>query len=243
MVNQMHIIQVEETDSTNRYLRDYKGDEDKVLVRARHQTAGRGQGGNRWEDSAGDNLLFSIRVQPADLSVRHAFVLAMAEALALKAALDGYAEDIVLKWPNDVYWHDRKLSGTLIDTSVSKGQIRRMILGTGINVNQKRFCSDAPNPVSLCHIVGHDVDTDDLLRQILDAFDIYYNKVEVGDHGGIIGEYHAALYRRCGFYSYRDAGGGFDARLVRVGSDGRLTLCDTCGVERSYGFKEVEFII
>ena len=64
-----------------------------------------------------------------------------------------------------------------------------------------------------------------------------------GDYAGISREYHEALYRRKGFYRYRDGDGEFDAELVGVAYDGRLSLHDSEGRQRSYTFKEVEFII
>ena len=224
----MRVIRLDTVDSTNTYLHAYRGDEDVVVVTARHQTAGRGQGGNRWEDAEGQNLLFSIQIRPVKVAISHQFVLAMAEALELK-------------WPNDIYHRDRKLSGTLIETAVSGGRLKRMILGTGINVNQRRFTSDAPNPVALSQITGSDESIDHLLERILQAFDDYYRRVLEGDYAGISREYHEALYRRKGFYRYRD--GEFDAELVGVAYDGRLSLRDSEGRQRSYAFKEVEFII
>ena len=238
----MRVIRLDTVDSTNTYLHAYRGDED-VVVTARHQTAGRGQGGNRWEDAEGQNLLFSIQIRPVEVAIGHQFVLAMAEALALKRALDAYADGMELKWPNDIYHRDRKLSGTLIETAVSGGRLKRMILGTGINVNQRSFTSDAPNPVSLSQITGSDESIDHLLERILQAFDDYYRRVQEGDYAGISREYHEALYRRKGFYRYRDADGEFDAELVGVAYDGRLSLRDSEGRQRSYAFKEVEFII
>ena len=239
----MRVIRLDTVDSTNTYLHAYRGDEDVVVVTARHQPAGRGQGGNRWEDAEGQNLLFSIQIRPVEVAIGHQFVLAMAEALALKRALDAYADGMELKWPNDIYHRDRKLSGTLIETAVSGGRLKRMILGTGINVNQRRFTSDAPNPVSLSQITGRDECIDHLLERILQAFDDYYRRVLEGDYAGISREYHEALYRRKGFYRYRDGDGEFDAELVGVAYDGRLSLRDSEGRQRSYTFKEVEFII
>ena len=239
----MRVIRLDTVDSTNTYLHAHRGDEDVVVVAARHQTAGRGQGGNRWEDAEGQNLLFSIQIRPVEVAIDHQFVLAMAEALALKRALDAYADGMELKWPNDIYHRDRKLSGTLIETAVSGGRLKRMILGTGINVNQRRFTSDAPNPVSLSQITGSDESIDHLLERILQAFDDYYRRVLEGDYAGISREYHEALYRHKGFYRYRDKDGEFDAELVGVAYDGRLSLRDSEGRQRSYAFKEVEFII
>ena len=242
-MNNPHIIRLDTIDSTNNYLRSYRGNDDIVVVTARHQTAGRGQGDHRWEDNAGQNLLFSIQVKPDTVPIDHQFVLAMAEALALKSALDIYTDDIRLKWPNDIYYHNRKLSGTLIETSVNGGNLKRMILGTGINVNQQRFYSDAPNPISLCQITGKEENIDTLLQHILKAFCRYYNMATEGNYAAISREYHQALYRREGAYRYRDTSGEFTAEITGVGYDGRITMRDSMGQLRRYAFKEVEFII
>ena len=114
-------INLHSTDSTNNYLRGYvmNDNDDIVVVKADYQTAGRGQGSNTWESEDGKNLLFSLMVLPHTVPVASQFVLSMTMAVALKEALDGYAEGFELKWPNDIYWHNLKISGTLIETTVS----------------------------------------------------------------------------------------------------------------------------
>ena len=239
------IIHLRETDSTNHLLRDYKddGSADIVVVTADHQTAGRGQGTNTWESEADKNLLFSIKVRPEKVPIRMQNMLSMTEALAVKEALDSYAEGITLKWPNDVYWHDQKISGTLIETTLAHQHISSCIFGTGINVNQVAFVSDAPNPVSLEQILGHEVAVDEVLQRVLTAFEKYYELLDEGDYGDISALYHLALYRRKGYHRYRDADGAFEGALVEVEDDGHLILHDRQGVMRSYLFKEVEFVL
>ena len=238
------IIHLEEVDSTNRFLHDYVPDEgeEMTLVTALYQTAGRGQGNNKWESRAGDNLLFSLLVHPVGVPLARQFLLSEAGALALKEALDTYADGISVKWPNDIYWHDRKISGTLIETRVSGGALKDFIFGCGINVNQQEFCSDAPNPVSLCRIIGHPVPLEELLDRVITAFRKYYAMILDGEYADVSALYHAALYRRKGFYAYRDQDGAFEGAVVEVEDDGHLILRDEAGSIRSYAFKEVEFI-
>lgn len=237
------IIRLKEIDSTNCFLREYKeeGEEDMLIAVADFQTAGKGQGTHTWESEEGKNLLFSIKVHPHWVPVRQQFLLSMAEALALKDALDTYVDGITLKWPNDVYWNDKKISGTLIETTVDSKGIKTCIFGTGINVNQLEFSSDAPNPVSLCQILGHEVDRDELLQKIVDAFEQYYELLRRADYMDVSGIYHLALYRRKGFHRYEDADGEFEGALVEVEDDGHLILHDKQGVMRSYAFGEVKF--
>ena len=238
-------IRFKETDSTSRYLREYvpAEGEDVTIAVADFQTAGQGMGTNTWESEPGQNLLFSILVHPVMLPVNRQFLLSMAEAVALQETLSRYTDGITIKWPNDIYWHDQKISGTRIDTSLSSHGIKNFILGTGIDVNQREFHSDAPNPVSLRQILGHDVDKDELLNRVTDSFMKYYGMIVGGDYTDIAALYHQSLYRAHGFHSYSDADGDFEAAIVEVEDDGHLILRDREGMIRSYEFKEIKFKI
>lgn len=237
------IIRLKEIDSTNRFLRELKDEqEDEMVVAvADFQTAGKGQGSHTWESEAGKNLLFSIKVHPRWVPVRQQFLLSMAGAIAIKEALETYVDGITLKWPNDVYWNDKKISGTLIETSIDSKGIKTCIFGIGINVNQEAFHSDAPNPVSLRQILGHEVDKDELLQKVIEGFRRYYELLRRADYMDVSGIYHLSLYRRKAFHRYEDADGDFEGAFVEVEDDGHLILHDKQGVIRSYSFGEVKF--
>ncbi len=239
------LIRLDETDSTNNFLRTQSldGDADMVVATAEHQTAGRGQGTNTWESEPSSNLLFSVLTRPQGVDIAQQFVLSMAEALAVKDALDRYTDGIKLKWPNDIYWNDRKICGTLIETSVSGRAINRCIFGTGININQRTFTSNAPNPVSIAQITGHDADREKILGHFLEAFVSLHAMATNGEGDTISQLYHDALYRRTGFHAYRDKNGTFMAETMHVDLNGRLHLIDDTQRPRDYTFKEIQFII
>ena len=104
------IIRLKETTSTNDYIRtcDLSDRYDLLVVSADYQTAGRGQGTNTWESEPGKNLLFSMLTHPTSVPLGRQFLLSMAEALALKEALDSFVEGFEVKWPNDIYWKDSR---------------------------------------------------------------------------------------------------------------------------------------
>ena len=236
---------MQEVDSTNRFLREMKECEEDTLTIAvaDYQSAGKGQGTHTWEGEAGKNLLFSMMVNPRWVPVRQQFLLSEAGALAIKEALDDYTEDITLKWPNDVYWNDKKISGTLIETSIDSKGIKRCIFGIGININQLEFKSDAPNPVSLAQILGHEVDREEVLQKIIEAFDRYYELLRRADYQDVSGIYHLSLYRRKGYHWYEDKDGKFEGAFVEVEDDGHLILHDKKGVIRSYAFGEIKYVL
>ena len=236
---------MQETDSTNRYLHDLdlSPDDGMTVVVADFQTAGKGQGSNLWESEPGQNLLFSIAITPRHVPVNRQFILSEAGALAVGDALAVYTDDISLKWPNDVYWRDRKISGTLIETSVSTEGLKKCIFGIGINVNQLTFHSDAPNPVSLAQIIGREIPLEEVLDSTLRALDYYLALIDRGEGDAVSALYHTRLYRRDGLFIYEDKEGVFRAAIDHVEDDGHLILCDEQGCLRSYAFKEVQFII
>ena len=228
-------IHLEETTSTNTYIKGLALEADEmVVVSTLWQTAGRGQGVNRWESERGKNLLFSLMARPSFVAVQQQFALSMAGALAIKAVLDRFTPDIRIKWPNDIYWRDRKISGTLIETSLAHGEISRFVYGIGLNVNQVQFVSDAPNPVSLAQITGKQVALMPLLNSIVEAFLAQWNLLKAGQTHLIAARYNDSLYRATGFHRYSDKQGAFDAELVGVETNGIITLRDRQGQLRTY---------
>lgn len=242
----MEIRRLTNTGSTNDYLLEHS--DETICVVASYQTSGKGMGTNTWESEAGKNLLFSILIHPLWLDASMQYLLSMAEAIAVCEVLSEYAEDITIKWPNDIYWKDRKISGTRIDGNIKGRYMSDMIIGTGININQTVFKSDAPNPVSLLNITGKEHDIDEILEKILTRFEHYAKIAERewtdGKRTSAISElYHQHLYRSKGFYKYEDVDGLFEAEMVEVQPNGLLILRRKDGTLSRYEFKEVKFIL
>ena len=143
------MVELGEVTSTNDFLRGYQpvgGERRITMVTAENQTAGRGAGQNHWESQPGKNLLFSLLVHPRHIPVDRMFVLSEVLALAVRDALN-YQLSIInyplkIKWPNDIYYGDRKLCGMLIENELRGNQIERCVMGAGINVNQTEFMFD-----------------------------------------------------------------------------------------------------
>ncbi len=241
----MKIIRFDEIDSTNSFLHGYhEGDDvETVVAVAEYQTAGRGQGTNHWESERGKNLTMSVRVAPKGVKAAVQYVLSMCMALAVKDVLSEHAEGMTVKWPNDIYWNDKKICGTLIETTIAGKNVKTCIFGTGINVNQTVFLSDAPNPVSIKQIVGHEVDREELLKKVMRNLEKYLKIVYSGERKKIHDAYMNCLYRKEGVHKYRDNNGTFEALIERVEDSGHLVLRSTDGRERRYGFKEVTFVL
>lgn len=240
------LIRVEETNSTNNYLQalcDERKVEEFTTIVADFQTSGRGQRGNSWESEPGKNLLFSFVVFPEFLEARRQFLLSQIVSLAIKEELDNYVADISIKWPNDIYWREKKICGMLIENDLMGRYISQSIAGIGININQEAFYSPAPNPVSLRQITGKQYDILEILENVMVRVQSYYKLLRDGDTEKIATRYEKSLFRKEGMHRYRDANGEFLARILSLEPEGRLILEDEMQRKRGYMFKEVEYLL
>ena len=240
------LIHLEETDSTNKYLNELCNKqcvEELTTITADFQTSGRGQRGNSWESEAGQNLMFSFVLYPTFLKARRQFLLSQIISLAIKEELQRYVSNISIKWPNDIYWKEKKICGILIENDLMGRNICQSIAGIGININQEEFYSPAPNPVSLYQITGKRHDVFKILKNIMIRVQSYYAKLQKGDITQITNQYEKSLFRKEGMHRYKDVDGEFLARIICVEPEGRLILEDEKQVRRAYMFKEVEYLL
>ena len=233
-----------ETTSTNSLLRELVIKESLLegsVVVADFQTAGRGQIGNVWESEAGKNLMFSTVLYPTCIPANRQFLISQIAALSVKETLDSYTDHVTVKWPNDIYWKDKKICGMLIENDLSGHNLYCSIIGIGINLNQAVFRGDAPNPVSLFQITGKEVDREEVLDRFLSVFYRYYLSLLQEEYEDIRIRYQFALYRREGYHAYRDEAGEFEACIHDIESTGHLLLALRDGSIRRYAFKEVSY--
>ena len=243
-----HYIKVSHTASTNTYLSRLAATlPGGTVIYTPSQTAGRGQKGNSWESEDGKNLTFSMLLKRPAVKARDQFCLSEAAAIAVVEALTAEAGDtFTVKWPNDVYWQDKKICGMLLENSLDGANIAHCIVGIGINVNQERFLSDAPNPVSLTGITGRQHDLMALLKRVCSRIEALVDSL--GDSTAreqLHEQYMAALYRNNGaLHPFEDAEGHrFMAAVAGIAPDGTLTLRHEDGTTHDYLFKQVKHII
>ena len=203
------------------------------------QTAGRGLQKNFWESENDKNLTFSIVLYPQFIEIQHQFALTFIVAVAISDVLIKYIPDIKIKWPNDIFAGDKKLTGILIENSILSDKIDYSIAGIGLNVNQTKFISDAPNPTSIKLITSSEFDIDALLKEIIDAIIVRYTQVANEGIENIQKEYHNRLYRIDEEHTYKDKNGHFQGKIYRVEKTGHLIIIDSEGQRKKYAFKEV----
>ena len=235
---------IKSTNSTNTLLKELiaQGQEPKFIY-AGYQTAGRGQTGNGWESEADKNLLCSILLPPRE----NLFELNVAVSVAVRRLL---GDEFTIKWPNDIYWKDKKIAGILIETAIIGNEIKYAIAGIGLNVNQTEFVSNAPNPVSLKQIYGTDFAIDEMMKRL-------YDEVQKALREEVWTEYKTHLYRREGYWPFVErevttaptmnanpqTQGQFMARIEDVLPTGEIVLRDQEGKQRNYHFKQIRYVV
>ncbi len=242
----MRIIHLEEVDSTNAYImRESSNLEAPVMVLAHTQTAGQGQRGNSWESEPGKNLTFSIFYRPSHLPPMAQFSMSEAVALGVVDFLSAHDIEAKVKWPNDIYVGDRKICGILIRHSILGGVVSSSVIGVGIDVNQKDFLSDAPNPVSMWQLTGKEYDLSALEKEIATIMEQRLKLIRTeDDRQALHEEFMGKLWRGDGaLHPFTDAATGetFMAKIESIASHGPMTLRLEDGSARTYAFKEVVF--
>lgn len=243
-----NLLTLESVDSTNTFASALLGGRpaEGTVVRALHQTAGRGQQGSQWHAEPGANLTFSLILYPTFLDLRRIFLLNKMIAVALRdtvAALLPADRLVQVKWPNDILVDRRKVAGILIETGVHSDRLRSVIVGIGLNVNQSGFDPSLHGQAtSLAVALGRPLVPEDVLAVLLAQVEAGYMALRAGRFEGIERSYLQHLY------AYQEDTrievGGVERLLhvVGVDADGRIALQDGQKLY-FYGVKEIKFIL
>lgn len=241
------IRRIDETNSTNlalKHLQQSSPLAEGTIISADFQTSGRGQVGNSWFSSKGANLLFSLLLYPKNIKAKNQFIISRTVSLAIKRVLDRYMQNITIKWPNDIYWKNKKIAGILIENNLMGQYIDYTIIGIGLNVNEDDFPVNLPNPISMKQIAGFEFDRDKVLASLQKEFCTLYQSLKQGNAAEIEKEYMSHLYRGQGVYWFADETDTFKASIKTVLPTGHVVLSvHDSGETKTYAFKEVSFVL
>ena len=213
-----------------------------TIIHTNYQTAGRGQTGNEWESEIDKNLLFSIILYPSVVKPENQFIISKTISLGICDFLERYLNNVYIKWPNDIYVNDDKIAGILIESSIIRDEIENLIAGIGLNVNQEKFTSNAPNPTSLRNLTGKNLNLNEILSDLSNDLDKRYKQLLYNKISQINNEYISHLYRYNQWSEYQDSKGIFDGRIISVNDSGKIQIEDRRGRIYEYAFKEVDFL-
>jgi BirA family biotin operon repressor/biotin-[acetyl-CoA-carboxylase] ligase len=242
-----NLISIKEVDSTNNFLKNTLSNSkplpEGTVIMAESQFAGRGQQQNKWNSEPGKNLTFSLLLNPTFLPVADQFDLTRVISLGVHDALQPLlGNQLKIKWPNDVYYADRKLGGILIENLLQGSQIKQSVIGIGLNINQDVFPDWVPNPVSVKQILQQDYDLRTLLSEICSHIEAYYLQLKAGKTELVRKAYLDRLYWLNQQHSFRSNGSVFEGAINTVRNNGLLVINNNIGAELEFSFKEIEFL-
>ena len=245
----MKITHFKTLESTNQYLQNLLNEGVDIVnnvVVTDFQTSGKGQGKNVWQSEDGKNLLFSIALDMSFLKAENQFLLTQIVSVTMIDVLKKYLpeESLFIKWPNDIYFNDKKIAGILIKNEIKGMMMGTSIIGIGLNVNQTSFDESLPNPISMKMITGKEYNLETLLNDI--CFELKTNansqQPTANSQQPTANSYIKYLYRYKQWASYEHEGAVKEMMIIGYDQFGRLILKEKNDREVVCDLKEISFV-
>ncbi|MFC0606916.1 biotin--[acetyl-CoA-carboxylase] ligase [Rufibacter quisquiliarum] len=214
---------------------------DGCVIVAGAQTGGRGQRGNSWDVEPDKNITLSVILKPTFLDAQQQFSLNIAVSLAVLDLVRLYVpEGSSLKWPNDLYHHDRKLGGILIENTISGPRLQQSVVGIGLNINQTSF--QHPKATSFALLTGQQQPLGRLVEQLLENLERRYLGLRGGAAPAQKQEYLRHLYRYQEWHAFEVAGQRVQGQITGVDTSGRLAVLLEQKLQ-FFQFQEIRYVI
>ena len=246
LIGQNRII-LDRVDSTNDYLKaelsKSKPFPEGTVIMAVEQYAGRGQVGTQWQSQRGKNLTVSILLHPNFLQPSEQFAINISICLGIREALSAIlSENVLIKWPNDIYVGDKKIGGILIENILQGNLWKYAIIGIGLNVNQSNFPIEAKNATSLFKLLHETYSIEKLLTEICNCIEYHYDQLKLGNRAHQKKLYLEYLFGINEKRSFKIDGILVEGKIIDVDESGNLAV-DFDGHIATFGFKEIEYLI
>ena len=233
-------------DSTNNYamakLHDQQAEHGSCYV-TREQTSGKGQRGKTWYSGKDNDITMSVVIKPAVVVTANPFILtARTSAIVLRFISHLCPWDLFkIKWPNDIYWNDKKTAGILIENKYAGLDMLWSVIGIGVNLNEESFGTDIPNPISLSQITGRKYDPIELARELYQEIMEGTNNLQPPDQDKILDEYNSNLYQKGEWVKFKKENIVFESKVVEVNRYGELITEDRMG--HQFHFNALQWVI
>jgi BirA family transcriptional regulator, biotin operon repressor / biotin---[acetyl-CoA-carboxylase] ligase len=219
------LIELESVDSTNNYAMGlvHAGlAREGMVCLAHHQWAGKGQRGKTWQSLARQNLMMSWITAPGSRLLAHPFLFSAAVSLGILQTVRLLeSQNWNIKWPNDIFWNDRKAAGILIESVIKGPDWPFAVVGIGMNLNQISFAPDLPNAVSLQQITGKIYDPVQTARMMVPLLENQVSLLRENPRR-ILADFNESLYQKGQSITIRKTGERIVTGLRGVDIQGRL---------------------
>ena len=213
-----------------------------TLVLADHQTEGKGQFGAIWSSEPSSSLTFSILLKPIFLPISNTYDISICIALAIHDCLNELRPGFKIKWPNDIYFENKKVAGILIENQIHKSSCEHSVVGIGLNVNQTEFFK-LPKATSLKQIIGVNFPVQNLLDRLCETIEARYLQLRANMYPSLLKSYLEHMYWFNEIHTFQTDALQFNASIIGVLRNGRLLLKFSDGSTRDFEIKELQFIV
>ncbi len=233
-------------DSTNNYamakLHDRQAEHGSCYM-AREQTGGKGQRGKTWISTKDQDITMSIVIQPKPVFTTNSFILTALVSTTVVQFISRLCPDqtFKIKWPNDIYWNDKKTAGILIESKYAGQQWLWSILGIGVNLNAEKFDESLPNPISLKIICKKEYDPLSLGRELYDDLMQAINNTSEESINKIFSDYNDSLYQKNEWVKFKKENMVFESKVIEVNKYGELITEDRMG--HQFHFSALQWVI
>lgn len=239
-----HLVRLSSVDSTNNYLLKLAGTNqapEGTVVTAGYQEKGKGQREAAWQSEEGKNLLCSILLRPEGMRASEQFYINMAVSLAVRDSVQHFlpANEVKIKWPNDILADKRKVSGILIENVLKGEWINVCVAGIGMNVNQQTF-DGLPHAGSLAAMANKYLLVEEVLEVLCNNVEAQYLQLRAGKKSAIKEAYTKHLYLAGERWSYNCGHQTLEGIIKGVSEEGKLLVETSEGI-KTFGLKEIQF--
>lgn len=219
----IHLDSVDSTNAEAKRLIQAKKAQEGLVITTDDQHSGRGQYGRVWESKPGQNAIMTVVLTPQHLKIADQFLLNIICSLAVANVVSTFSSDVRVKWPNDVYVRDRKISGILIQNFIQGGAIKNSICGIGINVNQSSWPVPNIRATSFIKETGEIYEVKEVIDQMCAQLDALYKLLRYNPQS-LMKAYTDQLYKKDEASMFKDDTAEFSGIIRGVDSIGRLIV-------------------
>ncbi len=238
------LLILDTVDSTNNYAMGlvHKGLSNRPLVvMAIEQTSGKGRLEKEWISEKGKNLTASFIADIHAMAVYRQFELTVAVSLSCVDLFRTMgAFEVKIKWPNDIYYNDKKAGGILIENVIKGNMIKTSVIGIGINLNQTDF-PESMNATSLSLITGETYDPKEICLTLNEMIRKRLGEINHIPFQKRLENYNDILFGKDLSKKLKKGNQVFETTIKKVDAEGRLITQDT--LERAFQFDEIQWII
>ncbi len=230
-----NIVLFSEVDSTNDVAKkmEKEGAQDGTLICAEIQNAGKGRRGNIWESGSADGIYMSLIVRPA-MEVAFAPQITLLVAIAICKAIRKQTKlEALIKWPNDILIENKKVCGILTELELvaEETQIRGVVIGVGVNVNNESFPPTVADIATSLKIQsGQHVERKEIIRSFLQEFEaIYLQYIKEKEFKRFLTEYKSFCHTLLKEIKVTRGSTAFFGKAIDITNNGELVVSSNEG--------------